>query len=72
VEQVQLLAITPGGSTGMANPTIEYHNATILCDNNNVPANRLLSADEQTSILKEALGGVSEQLRNSSLEIEGF
>jgi hypothetical protein len=74
VEQVQVLtvAVVPGGPAAMTSPTMEVFNATILCDNNNVPANRVLAKQEQTALLTEAIQALGEQLRNSNLKVEGF
>jgi hypothetical protein len=74
VEQVQILTVTvaPGGPAGITSPTVEFLNATVLCDNNNVQASRMLSKEEQVSTLREALQGAVRQVQSCNLKVEGF
>jgi hypothetical protein len=77
VERIQQFTLTipatgASGISQLGNPPVNFVNPTILCDNNNVPATRALSAQEQASILTEALQGVHHQARSSGLNVEGF
>jgi hypothetical protein len=85
VERVQLLSMTmmatnptgfpSGGASqlGVGGPHIKtFINPTIAFDNNNHPADRPLSGEEQFSLLEEALHGVAEGMIESNLEVDGF